>query len=181
MEKKRGKLFDGHHAGDGTREERLPRKNLEECERSRRTTASTSRAGFCSICSKAEKIATYGGNDVFGRIIPMVVWDQNGYATCVPIDAYVCMCFRTRLLLWSHVWFLRWLKAEYLSGIDCTPVSLRFFQEFEPYDPWHWSLSCSESSSRAAAGFEGRLPRNERGGPMRRRARRQRKRIPSRR
>lgn len=111
---------------------------------------------FCSICSKAEKIATYGGNDVFGRIIPMVVWDQNGYATCVPIDAYVCMCFRTRLLLRSHVWFLRWLEAEYLSGIDCTPVSLRFFQEFEPYDPWHWSLSCSESSSRAAAGFEGR-------------------------
>jgi hypothetical protein len=30
----------------------------------------------------------------------------------------------------------RWLEAEYLFGIDCTPVSLRFFQEFEPYDPW---------------------------------------------
>lgn len=29
------------------------------------------------------------------------------------------------------------LELEYLFGIDCTPVSLRFFQEFEPYDPWH--------------------------------------------
>lgn len=46
MEKKRGKLSDEHHAGDETREERLPRKNLEECERSRRTMASMSRASF---------------------------------------------------------------------------------------------------------------------------------------
>lgn len=94
MEKKARKIIrQASRAGDGTREERLLRKNLEECERSRGTTASTLRASFCSICSKAKKIATYGGNDVFGRIILMVVWDQNGYATCVPIDSYVCMCF----------------------------------------------------------------------------------------
>lgn len=41
---------------------RATTKNLEECERSGGTTAS-----FCSICSKAGKIATYGGNDVFGH------------------------------------------------------------------------------------------------------------------
>lgn len=55
------------------------------------------------------------------------------------------------------------LELEYLFGIDCTPVSLRFFQEFEPYDPWHWSLSCSESSSRAAARLWRPLPRNGKG------------------
>lgn len=55
------------------------------------------------------------------------------------------------------------LELEYLFGIDCTPVSLWFFQEFEPYDPWHWSLSCSESSSRAAARLWRPLPRNGKG------------------
>lgn len=55
------------------------------------------------------------------------------------------------------------LELEYLFDIDCTPVSLRFFQEFEPYDPWHWSLSCSESSSRAAARLWRPLPRNGKG------------------
>lgn len=59
----------------GEGEEGPPRKNLEECERSRGTTAS--RVSFCSICSKTEKIATYGGNDVFGRIIPVMVRDPE--------------------------------------------------------------------------------------------------------
>lgn len=78
----------------------------------------------------------------------------------------LCVYVRARIFVLPaesphvYVWFLTgWLEAEYLFGIDCTPVSLRFFQEFEPYDPWHWSLSCSDESSAegCAADFEGRL------------------------
>lgn len=83
--------------GWGEGEEGPPRKNVEECERSRGTTASTSRMSFCSICSKAEKIATYGGNDVFGRIIPVMVQDPE-WLRNMRLGSIACMYAWPRMI-----------------------------------------------------------------------------------
>lgn len=41
----------------------------------------------------------------------------------------------------EHVSSMMTGRKSFWSRVYEKPVSLRFFREFEPYDPWYWSLS----------------------------------------